>query len=81
MWDPIISTLTRTLHITGGEISPNITQFQQTARGDIDPERTAFWNNIYASYYVPPSPVFSSASSILSLTLIVLVSQVLVTLF
>ncbi|CAH0724233.1 unnamed protein product, partial [Brenthis ino] len=73
-WLPVQNTL-GTLYISGGGVSPNVTAFKEEfyARSN---ERVDFWDKIIQERYQPPKPV-SSARSLVSFGLIVLLTQTL----
>ncbi|XP_045501566.1 esterase FE4-like [Colias croceus] len=75
IWNPYTPGSTVALRLSGEDTTTSNHMFQEEARVNIHQQRMGFWNNLYSIYYNPPQA--SSASRILSLT-IVLISCVLV---
>ncbi|XP_045452443.1 esterase FE4-like isoform X2 [Melitaea cinxia] len=76
-WNPISKTLMHMLYFSGGEVQPQVTVFNEQLVANRNRERTDFWSKVFNEYYKSPMAL-SSASSLFSFGIMVMITQIVI---
>ncbi|CAH2089275.1 unnamed protein product [Euphydryas editha] len=76
-WRSITKTLMHMLYFNGVQAQPLATLFNEQPVENRNSERIVFWSKIFKEYYKPPLAL-SSASSLLSLGVVVMITQIMI---